>query len=127
MHAISKHATPDFPHRRFAVTGIMLGVVALLGVDLFFSFKHAGKHPRSHAAAVRMVGTAESALLVGSTSSACMALTLALLLWLGRRSVSSMPGSFVCSRILAPGDFLVAGTTHDRYSISYRSGGLYGP
>ncbi len=116
----------DRAARRFALTGIVFGAVALLGVDLAFSMKGASRQHRS-AAAVRIVNAADSAVLSGVPAVTSMALALALLLWLGRRSMDRVPHALPERAATIRTASGRAETSRDQHSVSYHTGGLYGP
>lgn len=117
----------DRAARRFALTGIVFGAVALLGVDLAFSMKCAGRQHRSAAAAVRIVNAADSVVLSGVPAVTSMALALALLLWLGRRSMDRVPHALPERAATIRTASGRAETSRDQHSVSYHTGGLYGP
>ncbi len=112
-------------HRRFALAGVIVGAVAIFGVDLAFAMKQTGKHPRTHAAVVRLVSSADAAALGAAPVAAVT--VLALMLWLGRRSTDPIPLSLPTPSATVPADIHVETTTRARFSISYHTGGLYGP
>lgn len=110
-----------------ALTGILLGAVALLGVDLALSLKQAGRHHRSVDAVVRMINPADAAILGVAPMAASTALALALLLWLGRRSVDRIVPLAAPLFVAARHDPFAAKLCRARLAVSHRTGGLYGP
>lgn len=110
--------------RCIGLAGVLVGAAALIGFDLVTAERAAHRHHRA-AAVVQFVAPTDAAITVGGFGTTAT-LALALLLWLGRRTADARP---VLSVILALPhlDDASQALSRESFSISYRTGGLYGP
>lgn len=115
---------PDKSMRCVGLAGVLVGAVALIGVDLVSADRVSHRHARVPAA-IQFVSSADAAITVGSVGAVTLA--LALLLWLGRRTADEgVPLPMPASQSPHIDDSVKA-SRRRRLSISYHSGGLYGP
>ena len=123
MQSTLQNSTVDKPMRCVGLAGVLVGAVALIGVDLVTAERAAHRHHR--AAVVQFVTPADAAITVG-TIGATATLALALLLWIGRRTADACPILSVVERFPRLEE-VSQPKGRDSFSISFRSGGLYGP
>ena len=116
----------DRSTRPFAVAGVLVGAVALLGFDLTYPAAAARGH-KSPSAMVHAVAPGNSAAIVMTPALAGSALVLALMLWLGRQSIDSLRGFPPIEPVRSAGCSTIPPMLRSRVSISYHTGGLYGP
>ena len=120
------NVTADRPARPLAAASILVGAVALLGFDLMNS----GGPNRSHKATatiVHAIAPANSAAIAIPTALAGSAGVLALMLWLGRHGADVLRQFLPIEMSVAPAPAKLPPTLQSRYSITYHTGGLYGP
>lgn len=115
---------PDKSMRCVGLAGVLVGAVALIGVDLVSADRAGHRHARVPAA-IQFVSSADAAITVGSVGAVTLA--LALLLWLGRRTADAGVPLRVAASHSPHVDDAVKASRRSKLSISYRSGGLYGP
>jgi hypothetical protein len=118
---------PDKSMRCVGLAGVLVGAVALIGVDLVSADRVGHRHTRVPAAIhfVSSTDAAIAAIAVGTVGAVTLA--LALLLWLGRRTADEgVPLPLPASQSPHIDDSVQA-SRRNKLSISYRSGGLYGP
>jgi hypothetical protein len=115
----------DRSTRPLAVAGILVGAVALLGFDLTNPTTAARWH-KTPSSIVHSVAPSNAAMAV-SPALACSAVVLAILLWLGRQSVNPLRWITPIEPIKLVFHSQIPPALRSRASISYHSGGLYGP
>jgi hypothetical protein len=116
----------DRPARPLAAASILVGAVALLGFDVMNS----GGPNRSHktsASIVHAIAPANSAAIAIPTALAGSAGVLALVLWLGRHGGDVLRLLVPIEPRIAPTPSNVSPNLQSRISITYHTGGLYGP
>ena len=118
--------TADRSARPLAVAGILVGAVALLGFDLMSSSGLARSH-KSPASIVHSVAPASSAAIAIPTALAGSAAVLALVLWLGCHGGDVLRQLVPIEPRIASTPSHVPPTLQARISITYHTGGLYGP
>ncbi|HKQ47013.1 MAG TPA: hypothetical protein VJZ71_02960 [Phycisphaerae bacterium] len=118
--------TADRSARPIAVAGILVGAIALLGVDLISSSGPARSH-KSPASVVHSVATASSAAIGIPTALAGSAAVLALVLWLGRHGADLLRQLVPIESQISHVPAKRSPAPQSRQSISYHTGGLYGP
>jgi hypothetical protein len=116
------HAAGHIP-----LTGVLFSLVALVGVDFAASYRASSRQHRAVVSVVGVVGASDTAGIGAGPIVATAVLVLALLLWLGKRSIDAIPRSVLQAASAAKDQPLAAGVVQRRHSISYTSGGLYGP
>ncbi len=119
------NSTADRTVRPFAVAGILVGTVALLGVDL--TGPTTARWHKAPSSVVHSVGSANSAAIAIAPAFACSVIVLVMLLWLGRRRVVSVFCLPPVVRAIARSPSTIQPIDQSRFSISYHTGGLYGP
>lgn len=118
--------TADRVARPLAVAGILLGAVALLGFNLVTQ----GGPVRSHKAStsiVHAVAPTNSSAFAIPTALAGSAAVLALMLWLGRHGADTLRRLLPVEPRRAPMPATLPPALRSRVSITYHTGGLYGP
>jgi len=121
------HRNRDVATRRFAVSGLVVGTVALIGLDLAHAAKSSARPHKPTFVMVRVMATAQAAALPAGPQFAASILALALMLWLGRQSPASAPDITPSSTHTAIIDASGEAALPQKSSISYHIGGLYGP
>lgn len=120
---------PQFVDRtaqRFAVCGIVVGAVALIGIDPVLGGRSNVGHPKASGVVVRVVSSANAAALAAGPAFGAATLALAILLWVGRHAPTICPPrSHPILCIAGAPDTRPA--VKRRFAISYHIGGLYGP
>jgi hypothetical protein len=112
--------------RRAALPRAVVLVVALIGIDCAIPASAAGDRVhRTPAVALRSVSPSSPAALTGAAGIATLALMLMLLF--GGQQLDPAPLLRAVRTITIRGDSAIGAAVRRRYSISYRSGGRYGP
>lgn len=119
------NSTADRTVRPFAIAGILVGMVALLGFDL--TSPTTTRWHKAPSSAVHAVGSANNAAIAIAPVFACSVVVLAILLWLGCRRVISVFCLPPVVRVIAKNLSTIQSLLQSRLSISYHTGGLYGP
>lgn len=107
--------------------GLVLGALAIIGIETAAAGKHASRITRSAVIAVRTVVPTDAAVLLMGPSAGCTVLAVVILLWLGRRLAAGPRRIALRPPILALIDQRNRLARDRSHRISYRSGGLYGP
>jgi len=107
------------------LSGLLLGFLALVGVEAASARTAVSRDGRQPVAALSIAPSPSAAAVLNSP--VCTVLAIALMLWLGRRmSVGPRSGWAAPQRVGAVSGAAIA-PGGQRLHISYRFGGLYGP